>query len=78
MSVTSSSFVFVRLLMKKMLPTFGNTIIIKGAFMATRTVLTGTRTTGRLHLGHYVGALQQWKQVQDSGEYECYMHLAYP
>lgn len=34
------------------------------------------RTTGALHLGHYVGALKQWKEVQDSGEYECFFLLA--
>jgi len=44
--------------------------------MATKRVLTGMRTTGPLHLGHYVGALKLWKQVQDSGEYECFFLLA--
>lgn len=44
--------------------------------MATKRVLTGMRTTGRLHLGHYVGALKLWKKVQDSGNYECFFLLA--
>jgi tryptophanyl-tRNA synthetase len=44
--------------------------------MARKTVLTGIRTTGKLHLGHYVGALKQWKEIQDSGEYECFFLLA--
>ncbi len=44
--------------------------------VATKRVLTGMRTTGSLHLGHYVGALKQWREVQDSGEYECYFLLA--
>jgi len=39
-------------------------------------VLTGMRTTGSLHLGHYVGALKQWLEVQNSGEYECFFLLA--
>jgi len=39
-------------------------------------VLTGMRTTGSLHLGHYVGALKQWKEIQDTGEYECFFLLA--
>ncbi len=46
------------------------------AVMATRRVLTGMRTTGALHLGHYVGALKNWLVVQDSGEYDCYFLLA--
>jgi tryptophanyl-tRNA synthetase len=33
-------------------------------------VLSGMRPTGRLHLGHYFGALKNWISLQD--EYECY------
>lgn len=44
--------------------------------MATRRVLTGMRTTGALHLGHYVGALKNWKEMQDRGEHECFFLLA--
>jgi tryptophanyl-tRNA synthetase len=33
-------------------------------------VLSGMRPTGRLHLGNYVGALQNWVQMQD--QYECF------
>ena len=32
-------------------------------------VFSGMRPTGRLHLGNYVGALENWVQMQD--EYEC-------
>ena len=32
-------------------------------------VLSGMRPTGKLHLGNYVGALQNWVRLQD--EYEC-------
>ena len=39
-----------------------------------RRILTGMRTTGRLHLGHYVGALQNWLELQN--EYESYFLLA--
>ncbi len=39
-----------------------------------RRILTGMRTTGRLHLGHYVGALQNWLKFQT--EYDCYFLLA--
>jgi tryptophanyl-tRNA synthetase len=37
-------------------------------------ILTGTRPTGQLHLGHYVGALKHWVGLQD--EYECYFLIA--
>jgi len=41
-----------------------------------RRVLTGMRTTGELHLGHYVGALKEWERIQDEGNFECYFLLA--
>src|SRR5215472_2304703 len=37
-------------------------------------VLSGMRSTGKLHLGNYVGALQNWVGMQDS--YECYFFIA--
>lgn len=37
-------------------------------------VLTGIRPTGPLHLGHYVGALKQWVDLQDT--HECYFMIA--
>lgn len=33
-------------------------------------VMSGMRVTGRLHIGHYWGALQNWVKLQD--EYECF------
>src|SRR5277367_1477239 len=37
-------------------------------------VLSGMRSTGRLHLGNYVGALQNWVGMQD--QYECFFFVA--
>jgi tryptophanyl-tRNA synthetase len=37
-------------------------------------VLSGMRSTGKLHLGNYVGALQNWVGMQDS--YECFFCVA--
>lgn len=37
-------------------------------------ILTGDRTTGKLHLGHYVGSLQQRVALQD--EYDTFILLA--
>lgn len=44
--------------------------------MSTKRVLTGMRTTGQLHLGHYIGALKLWLDAQESEEYECFFLLA--
>jgi tryptophanyl-tRNA synthetase len=37
-------------------------------------ILTGVRPTGPLHLGHYVGALENWVRLQK--EYDCYFLIA--
>lgn len=37
-------------------------------------VLSGMRPTGKLHLGNYVGALQNWVGMQD--KYECFFFIA--
>ena len=37
-------------------------------------ILTGIRPTGALHLGHYVGALKNWLDLQNT--YECYFLIA--
>ena len=37
-------------------------------------VLSGMRPTGQLHLGHLVGALANWKQLQDT--YDCFFMVA--
>jgi tryptophanyl-tRNA synthetase len=35
-----------------------------------KTILTGDRPTGKLHLGHYVGSLKRRVELQNSGEYK--------
>jgi len=37
-------------------------------------VLSGMRSTGKLHLGNYVGALANWVKLQDN--YECFFFVA--
>ncbi|MGH9712286.1 MAG: tryptophan--tRNA ligase [Candidatus Acidiferrales bacterium] len=37
-------------------------------------VLSGMRPTGRLHLGHYFGALSNWLKLQE--EYDCFFFVA--
>ncbi len=42
--------------------------------MDKKRILTGDRPTGKLHLGHYVGSLQNRVRLQD--EYECFFIIA--
>ncbi|MFP4612837.1 MAG: tryptophan--tRNA ligase [Spirochaetaceae bacterium] len=42
--------------------------------MESRRILTGDRPTGRLHLGHYVGSIQNRVELQK--EYECFFLIA--
>ena len=42
--------------------------------MAKKRILSGMRPTGKLHIGHYVGALENWVKLQD--EYESYHLIA--
>ena len=41
---------------------------------AKKRVLSGMRSTGKLHLGNYVGALANWVRMQD--EYDCFFFIA--
>lgn len=42
--------------------------------MAKKRILSGMRPTGKLHIGHYVGALENWIKLQN--EYESYHLIA--
>ncbi len=42
--------------------------------MHKKRLLTGDRPTGKLHLGHYVGSIENRIRLQD--EYECYFFIA--
>ena len=39
-------------------------------------VLSGMRSTGKLHLGNYVGALANWVKLQEGGKYDCFFFIA--
>lgn len=41
-----------------------------------KTVLTGDRPTGKLHLGHFTGSIRERLKLQNSGEYEMYIMIA--
>jgi tryptophanyl-tRNA synthetase len=39
-------------------------------------VISGMRPTGRLHIGHYFGALQNWVRLQNDPTYDCFYFIA--
>ncbi|MFI5057667.1 MAG: tryptophan--tRNA ligase [Candidatus Acidiferrales bacterium] len=39
-------------------------------------MVSGMRPTGRLHIGHYFGALQNWVKLQNDPTYECFYFIA--
>ncbi len=42
--------------------------------MKKKRVLSGIQPSGRLHLGNLIGALENWKKLQD--KYECFFEIA--
>ena len=42
--------------------------------MTKQRIVSGMRSTGKLHLGHYIGVLQNWVKLQD--DYECFFFIA--
>lgn len=42
----------------------------------TKTILTGDRPTGKLHLGHYIGSLKNRVALQDNDQYDPYVMIA--
>ena len=47
---------------------------LEGEVKGKKRILTGDRPTGKLHLGHYVGSLQNRVALQD--EYDCFFIIA--
>ena len=47
-----------------------------GPATKSKRVLSGMRPTGRLHIGHYFGALQNWVRLQNDPDYECFYFVA--
>lgn len=39
-------------------------------------LISGIQPTGRLHLGNYLGALKNFVDLQNSGQYQCYFFIA--
>ncbi len=42
--------------------------------MSKKSIMSGMRSTGKLHLGHYMGVLRNWVKFQD--EFDCFYMIA--
>ncbi len=47
-----------------------------GVALKKKRVVSGMRPTGRLHIGHYFGALANWERLQNDPAYECFYFIA--
>jgi tryptophanyl-tRNA synthetase len=50
--------------------------LANGLATKTKRVISGMRPTGRLHIGHYFGALQNWVRLQNDPTYDCFYFIA--
>lgn len=44
--------------------------------MKKQNLVSGMRPTGKLHIGHYLGVLRNWVDLQNSGNYNCFFFIA--
>jgi tryptophanyl-tRNA synthetase len=44
--------------------------------MKKEIIVSGIQPTGNLHIGNYLGAVQQWVEMQESGQYDMYIFIA--
>ena len=42
--------------------------------MSNQTLVSGMRSTGKLHLGHYKGVIENWVNLQN--QYDCFYFVA--
>jgi tryptophanyl-tRNA synthetase len=47
-----------------------------GTHAKKKRVVSGMRPTGKLHIGHYFGALQNWVRLQNDPDYDCFYFIA--
>src|ERR1700687_5646708 len=50
--------------------------LANGSELKKKRVVSGMRPTGRLHIGHYFGALQNWVRLQNDPSYDCFYFIA--
>src|ERR1700676_1729192 len=51
-------------------------MLASGPETKRKRVVSGMRPTGRLHIGHYFGALENWVRLQADPEYDCFYFIA--
>ncbi len=44
--------------------------------MSKKILLSGVKPTGQAHIGNYFGAMKQFLDLQNSGDYQCYFMIA--
>jgi tryptophanyl-tRNA synthetase len=44
--------------------------------MSKKVLLSGVKPTGSAHIGNYFGAMKQFVDLQNSGNYDCYLFIA--
>ncbi|MDX1920485.1 MAG: tryptophan--tRNA ligase [Candidatus Caenarcaniphilales bacterium] len=44
--------------------------------LVKQNLVSGMRPTGKLHIGHYLGVLRNWVQLQNSEKYNCFFFIA--
>lgn len=44
--------------------------------MKKQIIVSGIKPTGNLHIGNYLGAVKNWVDLQNSGEYDMYIFIA--
>jgi tryptophanyl-tRNA synthetase len=50
--------------------------VTKASEQKKKRVVSGMRPTGRLHIGHYFGAIENWARLQSDPEFECFYFIA--
>lgn len=45
-------------------------------YMAKPVIVSGIQPSGKLHIGNYLGALKNFIEFQNSGDYDCYFFIA--
>ena len=53
----------------------GNDTAVILKFMK-KTLLSGVKPTGQVHIGNYFGAMKQFIDLQNSGDYDCHLFIA--
>jgi tryptophanyl-tRNA synthetase len=62
--------------MQHLQKTRGEGVLVPTTSEPSKRIISGMRPTGRLHIGHYFGALQNWVRLQNDPAYDCFYFIA--